>query len=271
MILVFGDGLLGTHLCAKYQKDTILVSHKECDITDSRRVFETIANIMPDAVVNAAGLVRGRGTTKQFLEVNGFAPWNIVEACDTLGCKLIHISTDCVFNGSRGRYTEQDQPDELQDVYGWSKSQGEITYSPHLTIRTSFVGLPDPKGRSLLGWLVGHKPGSVVDGYTNQLWNGLTTLALADYIMEFAYSRHFGLAHLGGQIVSKYEVLNIVTREFELPYKINPVEIDGPLDRTLKSTRADIDYIPGTSNFSEMIREMQKWHTRILSFQKSQS
>ena len=268
MILVFGDGLLGTHLCAKYRTDTILVSHKECDITDARQVENTILRIRPDVVVNAAGLVRNRGSVMHYLEVNAFAPFTIAEVCDRINCKMVQISTDCVFSGNRGFYTEQDEPDEVHDVYGWSKAQGEIYFAPHLTIRTSFIGLPDPKGRSLLGWLVRHPPGSVVPGYTNLLWNGLSTLVLSDCIVDLAYSHHSGIVHVFGQVVSKYDVLRTVVQEFRLPYEIQPMELLDPPNRTLRSIRAEIDCLPRPPSLREMVQEMYKWQPEIETYLK---
>ena len=257
MILVTGAyGLLGSWLCFRHQKDTIGLSHEELDITNPYDIDHAINLYKPDAVINCAGMVKNPKVSEYFAfeGTNGKAPHYIQEVCDTKGIKLVAVSTDCVFSGDRGNYTEEDAPDP-QDNYGFYKMQGEITDNPHLTVRTSFVGWPDPSMRGLLAWLFVNSSPSL-PGYINALWNGMTVVSLAEYLVELAYSRHTGIMHLYGQTISKYELLRTAAAAFPRYEKeVYPVD-DPKIDRTLSSVRSDRPYLPGTSNFEEQMRTM---------------
>lgn len=268
MILVFGDGLLGRWLCVKHSKDTIGLSHKEIDITDSFSVEQALYAYHPDVVINAAGVVKSATNKSTMVEVN-LAPNDIASACDVMGVRLIQVSTDCVFKGDRGNYTENDEPD-CTDLYGISKLAGEVTYSPHLTVRTSFVGWPD---RSMRGLLADFSVTSKIKypGYINWLWNGLTVTALADHLVELAYGYQTGLMHLYAQTVTKYDVLKTFYDVFELSKKGYhapvPTEADQSINRTLSSVRHDQPIIPGTINLEESMRGMFAWQKKYEAYQ----
>lgn len=257
MILVTGStGLLGSWLCFRHHRDVIGFSHEELDVTNPFDIDHLINLHKPDAVINCAGVVKNPNALEYFSyeNANGRAPHYIKDVCNQRGVKLIQVGTDCVFSGLRGEYTEEDVPDP-QENYGYYKLQGEVTTSPHLTVRTSVVGWPDPKMRSLLAWffLDSHlsKP-----GYTNVFWNGLTVTSLADYLVELAYSRHTGIMHLHGQTISKHELLLTAAEAFPLyGTKVHPVD-EPRLNRTLSSVRSDKPYLPGTANFQEQMKMM---------------
>lgn len=262
MIAVFGSkGLLGSWLCALYPKEVIGFSREEVDITRSDQVQKALEDIRPDVVINAAGIVKSRDNAADFFKINAEGPRVIMNACDNLGIRMLQVSTDCVFKGDRGNYKETDTPD-AEDAYGVSKMMGEIDRHPHLTVRMSFVGWPDMGDRGLIAWLAHQKDYSIVPGYVNSLWNGLTVWAAAKYLMELAYLPVYGIAHLHGQTVSKCDLLSAVTQLYEWRYKIEPV--DQPVKNlTLFTSRSDLPYLPGTYNFEESVREMQKWAIKI--------
>lgn len=261
MILVTGsNGMLGSHLCARYSKDTIGFTHREFDITNEDSILTILSRIRPEVVVNCAGLTRvEKADPYQVHLVNTVAPHNLAYWCNELKIRFIQISTNCVFTSRiGGNYTEYDEPN-AKDLYGRSKIQGEIynwtEYKDSLTIRTSFVGWPDPAGRGLLAWLWKHPKTRPVQGYRNSLWNGLTVTALADYIVELAYTRLTGVYHLTGQTISKYDVIRLVNEIYEWGHTIVPVDI--PVEnKTLKNVRS-IPYLPGTDNFEESCRIMR--------------
>lgn len=225
MIAVIGaDGLLGSWLSYLYPKEVFGFSHKELDVTDESSVYAVLKALKPDAVINCAGITNKRNVNPEHrLAVNARAPIRLRNMCDALYIKLVHISTDCVFSGEKeGSYTERDKPDAY-DNYGWSKAEGEIYRYPHITVRTSFVGWPDPKGRSLLSWMH-HTPDPVIEGYRKVSWNGLTTAALAPYLIELAYNKEWGIEHIYGEVLSKYEVLEAVNRIYATKKSIVPVD-----------------------------------------------
>lgn len=260
MILVTGaNGMLGSHLCARYSKDTIGFTHRELDVIDDDSILTILSRIRPEVVVNCAGLTRVDNVDPyQVHLINTVAPRSLAYWCDELKIRFIQISTNCVFTGRiGGQYTEYEEPN-AKDLYGRTKAQGEVydyEYRDSLTIRTSFVGWPDPAGRGLLAWLWKQPKNRPVRGYKNSLWNGLTVTALADYIAELAYSRTTGMLHLVGQTVSKYDVLKTVDELYEWGHEIVPVDI--PVEnKTLKNIR-NTQYLPGTSNFEESCRIMR--------------
>lgn len=260
MILVTGaNGMLGSHLCARYSKDTIGYTRKEFDIANEDSILTILSRVRPEVVVNCAGITRVDNVDPYTVHlINTVAPHNLAYWCGELGIRFIQISTNCVFNGRiGGQYTEYDEPD-AKDLYGRSKIQGEIynhDYRDTLTLRTSFVGWPDPAGRGLLAWLWKQPKNRVVQGYRNSLWNGVTVTALADYIVELAYGKLTGVFHVTGQTISKYDILRLVNEIYDWGHTIAPIDI--PVEnKTLKNIRM-FPYLPGTDNFEESLRIMR--------------
>jgi len=203
-VLVVGNGLLGSHLIEYFGCDG--VSKETCDLTIPYTVQETLLKYRPDVVINCAGIVPKHIQNAEYtVRANALGPKYLADACNTVNAKLIHISTDCVFDGVEGGYVETDVPYPT-DLYGVSKYLGEVTYYPHLTIRTSFVGLPDPNGRGLLSWAQQQKE---VVGYDKVFWNGLTTVELGKQLFKIIYLKPnlSGLLHLYGETVSKLDIL----------------------------------------------------------------
>jgi dTDP-4-dehydrorhamnose reductase len=169
---------------------------------------------------------------------------------------LIHISTDCVFSGNRGDYTENDQP-ESTTVYARSKALGEVTVNPHLTIRTSIIGPEIRKqGIGLLQWFLQQQ--GTVKGYSRVMWNGVTTLELAKaihYAIEHPIS---GLLQMTApQKISKYELLHLFQHAFDKhDVTIIPDE-EICLDRTLINTRDDFTF--EISAYPTMLKQLSDW------------
>jgi dTDP-4-dehydrorhamnose reductase len=169
------------------------------------------------------------------------------------GSRLIHISTDGVFRGDRGCYSEEDSPD-ADDLYGKSKRAGEVARLPHLTIRTSIIG-PDPfKSRGLMNWFMSQEKD--VKGFTKVFWSGVTTLELAKLI-DFAIKENIsGLYHFCSQRISKYNLLAIIKDVFARDVVIRRDE-ELALDRSLISKRRDITY--NVSDLRPMIDQLKAW------------
>jgi dTDP-4-dehydrorhamnose reductase len=159
-----------------------------------------------DVVINCIGI------TKQLAEdpveaitLNALFPHQLAEICTQAGARLIHISTDCVFSGNRGCYTESDSPDPV-DLYGRTKLLGEVIGTHHLTVRTSFIGHELGTKHGLLEWFLAQK--GAVQGYARVYWSGFTSTALARILLELALRRGVsGLLHVGGEEISKYDLL----------------------------------------------------------------
>jgi dTDP-4-dehydrorhamnose reductase len=227
--LVLGNGLLGSVF--RNFVDTAVLSRAMCDITDKENTREVIKYYDPQVVINCAGIVpKSTASVEQTFKTNSFAPHYLADLCRNKR-KLIHISTDCVFSGDRelGRYKETDEPDAT-DIYGMSKLLGEPKDA--LVIRTSFIGLPDIRGHGLLAWA---EKQSEIIGYDRVLWNGVTTLELADKIYEYSHEDVTGLRHVYSYTLSKYELLLAAAYIFNWKVDIVP-ETDVTEDTHKKNT-----------------------------------
>ena len=224
-VLITGSkGMLGAAVCEEARQRGYTVrgySHLELDITDLRAAYKAIAGYKPTVVINCAGIVRGlHHPPATFVQVNGVGPHILSGCAEMAGAKLIHISTDCVFSGYGRRfgYYEDDLPDP-PDLYGRSKLAGEVS-SPHLTIRTSFIGLGK---RGLLNWVLNETNG-LIPGYTDSWWNGLTTPTLARAILDMAGMKYTGFVHLGrSRAMSKNETIRHIVDLFGLQTKVADV------------------------------------------------
>lgn len=233
-ILVFGDGLLGTAF--KVLPKTEVLSKDRCNILNKDDIKEALNYFRPKVVVNAAGIVpKHPANVETTFKVNAFAPHYIADVCYRK-CYFIHISTDCVFSGKRGMYTEKDDTD-ARDIYGMSKQLGEP--SDGLVVRTSFIGLPDPKQRGLLAWA---EKQSEITGYDRVFWNGVTTLELITKLLNYVHEEVTGVRHVYSYTMSKYELLKCAKNVFgwKMPiYRETDIQPDPhSYDKTLSSIYA---------------------------------
>lgn len=228
------------------------------DVTDYKGLEEIVDSIKPDITINCVGILNDHASNNPLLafQVNSLLPHQLAKLMDRHQGKLIQISTDCVFSGTKGDYTESDIPDGTS-VYSQSKQLGEINNGKHLTIRTSIIG-PELKdnGIGLFLWFM--KKSGEIKGYKNVMWNGVTTLELAKATEKMIRHNVSGLYHLGSERkVSKYDLLKLIQEVFEKDdVKILP-DTSFVLDRTIKNTRTDFTYyIPP---YEEMLTELKEW------------
>jgi dTDP-4-dehydrorhamnose reductase len=186
-------------------------------------------------VVNCVGLIKQRINENSKLdslnaiEVNSLFPGLLQEVTNKQGMKLIQIGTDCVFSGSRGSYSELDGFDP-PDLYGRTKLNGELNSEQSMIIRTSIIGLERNGSFSLLSWLLSQPKNTVINGFTNHYWNGLTTFHFARVVSGMIEVNHFlpGINHLVPQnVVSKYTVLKVAAQAFGRN-DLNIVEFEAP-------------------------------------------
>ena len=193
----------------------------------------------PDVVVNCVGAVKQAEEGQQpipAIRINSLFPHELAAACRESSARMIHVSTDCVFSGERGRYSEQDVPDAA-DLYGRSKLLGEISGEGLLTLRTSLIGRELRSSLGLLEWLISNRGGSV-KGFSRAVFSGLTTIALASEI-GVVIEEHPGLDgiwHLASEPIDKLELLTELERALELGIGIVPDD-SVMVDRSLDSTR----------------------------------
>ena len=209
------------------------------DLADWTAVARLLDRLRPDVVVNCAGVIKQRVAAQSpipSITVNALLPHRLAEAQAAWGGRLIHFSTDCVFSGHRGNYTEADQSD-AEDLYGRSKFLGEAQGPNALTLRTSIIGRELDHHQSLLDWfLLGDQ--ASVRGFTRVWWSGVTTNHLAGLVAQLVRreSPLSGLYQVSSGRISKYDLLRQIRAGYGLDLEVVPDE--GPVnDRSLDGSR----------------------------------
>jgi len=243
-IIIFGSsGMLGRYV-SRYLSSTgfevIKLTRVEYELAritlDSLKLFLFKHNISnADVVVNCAGVIpqSKNGTNRLYYTINSIFPVMLSAVCNEIGCKMIHITTDCVFDGKSGNYTELDTPNPVDD-YGTSKLLGELCNST--IIRTSIIGEELCNKASLLEWVKSNND-KKINGYINHFWNGVTCLQLAKIIEHIIkYNLYWnGVRHIFSlNKVSKYELISMINDIYELNITINKLETE-KVDRSLTS------------------------------------
>lgn len=228
------------------------------DVTDFKSLSSIIENVQPDFIINCVGLLNKTAEDNPDLAIliNSYLPHLLEKITKNTKCKIIHISTDCVFSGLKGGYIES----ELKDgagFYAQSKALGEIVNRKDLTIRTSIIGPEiNSSGIGLLNWFLNQK--NEISGYSSAFWSGVTTLELAKFIHYVLTSNSTldGIFHLTNNTkIDKFSLLEILKSVFNKTELIIKANGNYKVDKSLISTKINIDYI--VPNYSEMIHEMR--------------
>lgn len=233
-------------------EDSIVV-----DVTNREAVAEVIRREQPEIILNCVGvLIKGsKEHPDNAIFINAYFPHLLKKLADEINAKLVHISTDCVFSGKRGNYTEDDFRD-ADDVYGRSKALGEIINDKDLTIRTSIIG-PELKknGEGLFHWFM-HQHGRV-NGYKTAIWGGVTTLELAKAIDSAISQNKTGLIQLSNGVgIAKYDLLNLFKSIWHKhDVEILPFDGNGVNKSITKSVRFDYE-VP---TYEKMLLEQHDW------------
>ena len=231
------------------------------DARDADLLHEILNEGKFDAVINCIGILNQFAEKNKALAtyLNAYFPHFLAEATANLDTQVIHMSTDCVFSGKRGEYTEDSFRDG-ETFYDRSKALGELEDEKNITLRNSIVG-PDinPNGIGLLNWFM--KQEETVNGYTGAIWTGQTTLQLAKTMEVAARERVHGLYNMvPDQAISKYDLLRLFNHYLRNDsIRILPVE-GVAADKSLKRTRFDFAYrVP---DYDVMIAELAEWIMR---------
>ena len=289
-ILVLGStGMLG-HTVAQYLSDegfTIISGSRTHDFSDrkSNSIFfdaystNNLRNVIDlddlDFVINCIGVIKQKTPLLNFsevrnsIEVNSIFPFLLNDLALKHDFQVIQIATDCVFDGSRGGYSEN-EPHNPLDVYGKTKSLGEVESPNYLNLRTSIVGMEKGSNHSLLSWLLARTKNETVSGYANHIWNGVTTYHFAKIISGILREKEFlnGTHHLVPEgVISKYDLLRKFRQVFgREDLNISMVDAPTAIDRTLTTVNPDLnerlwknagyDVPPG---ISKMLDEYAEW------------
>jgi dTDP-4-dehydrorhamnose reductase len=270
-VLVLGStGMVGHVLAARFREFPLtfeVVTTARIKIQGFAEIaleasdFGALANFLdavkPDVCINAIGILNRAADELEISEkLNTKLPLFLSEMGIEMGFQLIHISTDCVFSGRRGGYIEINVPDAA-DNYGLTKNGGEGIDPKHLVIRTSLIG-PEirPQAIGLFHWFTNQT--GEVDGYQNVIWSGVTTLVLADAIIDAIKNQYSGLVHLvNNETISKLALIQLMHQYFpNRRRQIVPTPIPVS-NKSLISTRKDITFqVP---SYEQMMAELRNW------------
>jgi len=231
--------------------------HLNVDGNNFDTIVRSIALTKPDLLINCIGIIKQVPAAQDHLVsiyTNALLPHRIALACHTAGVRMIHISTDCVFNGSQGNYTEDDIPNCV-DLYGRTKLLGEVNYPHCLTIRTSIIG-HELKGKfGLIEWFLAQE--DKIQGYTRHIYSGFPTTELASIIAKYIVPNPQlnGIYHLSAAPISKYELLKLIACKYKKEIEIEPFD-NVHCDRSLDSSKLQqlIGYSP--PSWPELIDNM---------------
>lgn len=253
-IIILGKtGMLGSTVFSRLTNsgfEVVATTRQEldasnCPIDDIQRLIAGC-----DYAINCIGIIKpyihddNAVEVQRAIEVNSLFPYKLAHAAENNGIKVIQIATDCVYDGKRGLYNECDAHNAT-DVYGKSKSLGEVNSSFVLNLRCSIIGREIKGHLSLMDWFLNQPKNAVVNGYKNHLWNGVTTNAFADLCigliqkeMWFAGTQHV----IPADIVSKAQMLKMFAETFRRDdIKINDINAEQAIDRTITTNNKTVN------------------------------
>jgi dTDP-4-dehydrorhamnose reductase len=230
-----------------------------------------LSGLAPEYVINCIGIVNSLvdpndcGLMGTAISVNALFPHRLAKATEGLGTRVIHISTDAVFSGLKsGPYVESD-PTDAVDEYGRTKVLGECRSSNVINVRCSIVGRDPARGRGLLEWMLRVPDGDHVNGYFNQMWNGVTSRQLARFCLTLIQYELFGAARMDGHVlhlcpnasISKYDLLCLWRDVTGKPVIIGKTEAPRAGASRVLASEHDTwrKAVPAAVSWSELLRE----------------
>jgi dTDP-4-dehydrorhamnose reductase len=228
------------------------------DAMDFDTVIWAFAKAKPDVVVNAIGVIKQLKEAKDpitSLTINSLFPHKLALLCQSAGVRLISLSTDCVFNGRKGNYTEDDITD-AEDLYGRTKFLGEVAGEGCLTLRTSIIGRELETSHSLVEWFLSNRGGRV-RGFTKAIYTGFPTITMARIIADIIekHPELNGLYHVASDPINKHDLLCLIRDAYKVDVEIEPFD-DFVLDRSLDSSKFQEATGFVAPEWSDLVREM---------------
>ena len=270
-VLIFGSGGMAGHVVyaflsslKKYNIKNVAYPSKVdetsvvIDVENMDKVAALVKDFRPNVIINCVGLLNKAcdENPDKAVYVNSFFPHYLSKLAKNISSRVIHLSTDCVFSGSKGSYVETDFKDG-NDIYSKSKALGELINDTDLTIRTSIIGPElNINGIGLFNWFMKQK--GIIQGYSQVYWTGVTTLELAKALDKAIESNLTGLYHLvPSSKISKHDLLMLIGKVW------NKVDVDikknndKKADKSLINTRKDFDF--KVKDYEAMLLELFSW------------
>jgi len=260
-LFVFGSGGMLGHYVVKYfsqfpEKYVVHSFNRSqfnvlTDMPSLAELFEKHTAQHPDAlsttVINAIGVIpqTGKDENALYITVNSVFPHVLAAECQRAKFRLVHPTTDCVYDGVKGKYNEKDVHTET-NIYGSSKSAGEPSaFECACILRCSIIGEEVHHHRSLLEWIKSQK-NNTIKGFKNHAWNGITCLQWAKVVQHCIEHNGFwsGVRHIVGETVSKYDIAVMMNDIYDLNLTIEPFDTPKSCDKTLSSIHDPVVSIP---------------------------
>lgn len=228
------------------------------DVLQTAEFQALLRRLRPDVIVNCVGVIKQRAQATEAIpsiRINSLLPHELVAISREWGGRVIHFSTDCVFSGRRGGYTEDDISD-AEDLYGRTKFLGEVSAPNALTLRTSIIGRELSHHCSLLDWFISQNHGTV-RGFTGAMYSGVTSNHLAEVVAGIIADgvRIQGLYQVASQAISKHDLLGLIKQAFELDIEIVPDDTV-VCDRSMNGARFDQATGHRCPSWGQMIAEL---------------
>jgi dTDP-4-dehydrorhamnose reductase len=230
----------------------------QVDVRNLSTVERAICAANPDVIINCVGLIKQKMDTKNnsdAIQINSLFPHQLAEICLRFDARLIHFSTDCVFQGTPGLKRITDSPNAT-DLYGLSKFLGELTNWPCITLRTSIVGRQLIGTESLVEWAISQR-GMTVSGYKNAIYTGITTKQLSQIVKNLIenFPNLSGLYQVASSPISKFELLSKLNCLMNLNLNIEP-ETEFHCDRSLDNTEFNVSTNIDIPSWDDMLTEL---------------
>lgn len=278
-ILIIGsNGMLGHSLYRYFSRkyDVIATARSKAwdkdilegyDISDIKKFENLIHAEKPNLVFNCVGIIKQLNESKDneiCIHANALWPHQLASICKKNNSKLIHFSTDCVFSGENGMYTEASVADS-RDLYGLSKYLGEVHYDHTLTLRTSIIGHELNSNVSLVDWFLSQVENC--KGFRKAIYSGFPTNSLARVIDKYVLERFLsgqvhGLYHISTDPINKYDLLKLVASKYNKNIEIEPYD-DFAIDRSLNSTRFQKKFGYKPDSWEDLVNEMHELYLEV--------
>lgn len=237
------------------QKDNVFYN---IDLTNIEDVESVISELKPSLVLNCMGIVKQLKEANDSIisiQTNALFPHQLAEICGRFGVRMIQFSTDCVFSGKEGFYSETDIP-QIEDIYGRTKILGEVKELDHvLTIRTSTVGREVNHSHGLLEWFLSQE-GKTIGGFDKAIYSGFPTSRLAKILIEKVVPNELsGLYHIASEKINKFELCNLFKDALDVDISINKnsdLIVDRSLNADKFNKKVNFSYLP----WSELVKDL---------------
>jgi dTDP-4-dehydrorhamnose reductase len=258
---------------------TSLISSNPCikfDISkNSAEELLNLASVAIDYIINCSGVIKHKidesdvESISNAKRINSDFPSELAIACNAGPLRIVQIATDCVYSGDSGLYDEESAHD-AKDVYGKTKSKGEVVFDNVMILRCSVIGREVNAHVEFMDWVLGQANAAKLSGFSNHLWNGLTTLHFAKIVLGIISSNTFksGTHHVvPSDSVSKFEMIKMVCKSFarediEVEKVLAGTAIDRRLITKFPEVNRDLWWNAGYDkplSIQEMITEYSNW------------